>query len=125
MPRQGRLDAPGTLHHVMIRGIDGLEIFRDDQDREDCPSRIPQLVGSIGQNIRLIPYGNYVHVHKKYLHLGHYLDHTKARNREAKVTVFNNFPQAIGTVHSINQLLRDRRSAGNGGLPSKFRESPE
>jgi len=22
MPRQARLDAPGTLHHVMIRGID-------------------------------------------------------------------------------------------------------
>ena len=23
MPRQARLDAPGTLHHVMVRGIDG------------------------------------------------------------------------------------------------------
>ena len=93
MPRQGRLDAPGTLHHVMIRGIDGLEIFRDDQDREDCRSRIPQLVGSIGQNIRLIPYGNYVHVHNKYLHLGHYQDYAEAGNREKKVTVFNNVPQ--------------------------------
>ena len=34
-PGQARLDAPGTLHHVMIRGIDCLQIFRDDQDREN------------------------------------------------------------------------------------------
>jgi len=40
MPRQARLDAPGTLHHVMVRGIDGVEIFRDDKDREDFLSRI-------------------------------------------------------------------------------------
>lgn len=37
MPRQARLDAPGTLHHVMIRGIEGREIFRDDVDRRGLP----------------------------------------------------------------------------------------
>ena len=93
MPRQARLDTPGTLHHVMIRRIDALEIFRDDQDREDCLSRIPQLVGSIGKNIRLIAYGDYVHVHNKYLHLAHSQDHEEAGNREKKVIVFNNVPQ--------------------------------
>ena len=35
MPRQARLDAPGALHHVMGRGIEGLSIFRSDTDRED------------------------------------------------------------------------------------------
>ena len=30
MPRQARLDAPGTLHHVMVRGIERTTIFRDD-----------------------------------------------------------------------------------------------
>ncbi len=35
MPRQARLDAPGTLHHVMGRGIEGNEIFRVKKDRED------------------------------------------------------------------------------------------
>jgi len=35
MPRQARLDAPGTLHHVMIRGIERSPIFKDDQDRKD------------------------------------------------------------------------------------------
>ena len=28
MPRQARLDAPGTLHHVMIRGTEGESVFR-------------------------------------------------------------------------------------------------
>ena len=28
MPRQSRLDAPGTLHHVMGRGIETSKIFR-------------------------------------------------------------------------------------------------
>ena len=45
MPRQARLDAPGTLHHVMIRGIEGANIFWDDEDREHFLSR----VGTIGK----------------------------------------------------------------------------
>jgi len=32
MPRQARLDSPGTLHHAMIRGIEGRTIVDDDQD---------------------------------------------------------------------------------------------
>jgi len=34
MPRQARLDAPGLLQHVMARGIERREIFKDDQDRK-------------------------------------------------------------------------------------------
>jgi REP element-mobilizing transposase RayT len=34
MPRQARLDAPGTLHHVMIRGIEKGKIVDDRQDRQ-------------------------------------------------------------------------------------------
>ena len=33
MPRQARLDVPGALHHVMVRGIDMSKIFRDDEDK--------------------------------------------------------------------------------------------
>ena len=43
MPRQARLDAPGTLHHVMIRGIEGKSIFRDSRDRRDFVSRLGDL----------------------------------------------------------------------------------
>jgi len=35
MARHARLDAPGTFHHVMIRGIEKSPIFEDDQDRKD------------------------------------------------------------------------------------------
>jgi len=34
-PRQARIDAPGALHHILIRGIKQREIFEDDKDRSD------------------------------------------------------------------------------------------
>ncbi len=51
MPRQARLDAPGTLQHVMIRGLDGLTIFRGDQDRHHFVSRLGQLSEATGTKI--------------------------------------------------------------------------
>ena len=33
MPRKARIDAPGVLHHVIIRGIERKKIFGDDIDR--------------------------------------------------------------------------------------------
>jgi len=33
MPRQPRLDIPGALHHIMVRGINKSKIFADDQDK--------------------------------------------------------------------------------------------
>jgi len=32
MPRGARLDTPGTLHHVMVRGIEQGSLVRDDSD---------------------------------------------------------------------------------------------
>ena len=43
MPRQSRLDAPGTSHHVMGRGIEKTKIFREDGDREDFVCRLADL----------------------------------------------------------------------------------
>lgn len=43
MPRQARLDAPGALHHVMGRGIEGKNIFRNEEDREDFIQRLSAL----------------------------------------------------------------------------------
>jgi len=43
MPRTARLDAPGVLHHVMIRGIERRKIFRNDKDREDFIERLEVL----------------------------------------------------------------------------------
>ncbi len=43
MPRTARLDAPGVLHHVMIRGIERRRIFRNNRDREDFIERLENL----------------------------------------------------------------------------------
>ena len=44
MPRGARLDAPGTLHHVIVRGIERGAIFQDDEDRSEYVRRLHQLV---------------------------------------------------------------------------------
>ena len=33
MPRKARIDVPGALQHIIIRGIEKKPIFRDDRDR--------------------------------------------------------------------------------------------
>jgi putative transposase len=43
MPRRARLDAPGTLHHVIIRGIEKRRIVDDDEDRDMFVERLGQL----------------------------------------------------------------------------------
>jgi REP element-mobilizing transposase RayT len=43
MPRRARLDSPGTLHHVIIRGIEKRWIVNDDQDRENFITRMGEL----------------------------------------------------------------------------------
>jgi putative transposase len=43
MPRQSRLDAPGTMHHVIGRGIAETKIFRDEEDKKDFLSRLADL----------------------------------------------------------------------------------
>lgn len=43
MPRQPRLDAPGALHHVMGRGINGIKIFSNTKDRKDFLERLADL----------------------------------------------------------------------------------
>ena len=40
MPRGRRLDAPGTLHHLIVRGIEKRVIVNDDKDHEDFVTRM-------------------------------------------------------------------------------------
>jgi REP element-mobilizing transposase RayT len=40
MPRKARLDIPGALHHIMVRGINRSPIFLDDQDRQRFLDRL-------------------------------------------------------------------------------------
>lgn len=43
MPRGPRLDAPGILHHVMVRGIESRRLFRRPTDYEDFLARVATL----------------------------------------------------------------------------------
>jgi REP element-mobilizing transposase RayT len=40
MRRQARLDFPGTLHHVICRGIEKRDIVDDDDDRDNFVERL-------------------------------------------------------------------------------------
>lgn len=63
MPRQARLDSPGTLHHVMIRGIEGGRIFHDDEDRGNFLGRVGQVVERTGTRIvAWVLMDNHVHL---------------------------------------------------------------
>jgi len=48
MPRQARLDAPGTLHHVIVRGIEKRAIVNSDEDREEFVSRMGKAALATG-----------------------------------------------------------------------------
>jgi REP element-mobilizing transposase RayT len=40
MPRKARIDAPGALQHIIVRGIDRRKIFFDNPDRNDFLDRL-------------------------------------------------------------------------------------
>jgi len=44
MPRVARIDTPGLLNHVMIRGIERRKIFSDDKDRDNLFERLSDLL---------------------------------------------------------------------------------
>ena len=51
MPRHARLDAPGTLHHVIIRGLERGAIVKDDGDREAFVTRLGTVAQATGTTI--------------------------------------------------------------------------
>ena len=48
MPRAARIDYPGLLQHVIIRGIERGKIFLDDQDRQSFLDRFSHLLEQTG-----------------------------------------------------------------------------
>lgn len=63
MPRKARLDAPGTLHHVIVRGIEKRNIVLGDKDREDFLERLGALSVKTGNRVlawALMP--NHAHI---------------------------------------------------------------
>jgi len=63
MPRQARLDSPGTLHHVMFRGMEKRDIVKDTYDRRRMISRLGDLAQATQTSIyawALMP--NHMHI---------------------------------------------------------------
>jgi REP element-mobilizing transposase RayT len=48
MPRQARIDAPGALHHIIARGIEKSEIFKDNKDRQSFMDRLGGILEETG-----------------------------------------------------------------------------
>jgi len=44
MPRQARIDAPGALHHIILRGIEQKPIFKDQQDYANFLKRLSRIL---------------------------------------------------------------------------------
>src|SRR4030042_6030630 len=44
MPRKARIDYPGGVHHLIVRGIEWKRIFQDDQDRNAFLDRLGLLL---------------------------------------------------------------------------------
>jgi REP element-mobilizing transposase RayT len=44
MPRKARIDAPGALHHIIVRGIEQRQIFRDNRDRDQFIQRLGDIL---------------------------------------------------------------------------------
>jgi len=63
MPRKARIDAPGALHHIIVRGIERRKIFYDDRDRNNFLERLGGVLTESGTPCfawTLIP--NHIHL---------------------------------------------------------------
>jgi hypothetical protein len=50
MPRRSRLDLPSTIHHISIRGVDRMRIFRDEEDAADMLARFDRWTCETGSD---------------------------------------------------------------------------
>jgi len=63
MPRKARIDAPGALHHIIIRGIERQAIFKDRLDRRNFLNRLDRIVSETETGCYAwVLMGNHVHL---------------------------------------------------------------
>ena len=44
MARKARIDAPGAVHHIIVRGIERRKIFRNEKDRDNFLDRLNDII---------------------------------------------------------------------------------
>ena len=113
MPRGPRDDAPGTAHHVMVRGIARGSIFLDDADRREFLRRLAILVPELGFRcfaFALIP--NHAHLLVRSSHTK--LSVLMARLGTGYAHYFNRRHDRVG--HLFQNRFRSRRVVDDGDL---------
>jgi len=55
MPRKARIDAPGALHHIIIRGIERKAVFKDLADRDNFIGRLGRIITETDISINGLP----------------------------------------------------------------------
>jgi REP element-mobilizing transposase RayT len=94
MPRTARLDIPGILHHVIVRGIERSPIFVDDNDRQSFTIRLAKLLAETGTEcLAWALLDNHIHL--------------LLRPQNAKLATFM---RRLLTGHAITFNLRHKRS---------------
>jgi len=51
MPRKARIDAPDTLHHIIVRSIERRKLFKEDTDRINFLDWLSKVLSETGRNI--------------------------------------------------------------------------
>ncbi len=100
MPRQARLDAPGTLHHVRLRGIEGKSIFRDNRDRKEFVARLGNLTKETGTRVldRSLPRN---HAHRG-VYFRYHQGYSENGGQSPEVQIFHYVPHRAEKGQSMN-----------------------
>jgi hypothetical protein len=53
MPREARINAPGALHHIIIRGIERKAVLKDVADRDNFVERLGRIITETELQARL------------------------------------------------------------------------
>ena len=116
MPRRACIDAPGALHHVVMRGIEGKAIFKDNTERENFIERLSSWdwLASLHKDAHAISRYRSVRGHRRCVPLSW---HRRGRSWPAglMLTVRPSFGRAKGQSKTRNcfQLLNRNNENSN------------
>ena len=128
MPRGPRLDAPDTLHHVMVRGLERRALFRDGRDRADLLARLAAVAQRTGLRVLawpLLPNHFHLLLLTPRPRLGHAIRHTLAPAMRSLLTgyagVLNRRHRRGG--HLVQNWYKSNPGRG-GTVPPRARALP-
>lgn len=93
MPRAARLDYPGALHHVIVRGIDGMRIFKEEYDKKKIYTRLKKILET--SNVQIYAWS----IMSNHFHLA----------IQTGKTTLSEFMRSLLTGYAINYNKRHKR----------------